>query len=126
MLARSVLLLVSALALAGCTSVRLFTLGDEPGEVLVQEGEVELDFEESRTVFYPIRYASPPNLTTVMLPSAFSHRVRVRDEKADGFTVEVVGGKVAQPTRVRWQARGCVPKSRKLSPSDLAVSGASK
>jgi hypothetical protein len=126
MIARSVLPLVLALAVAGCTSLKFFPLTEDQGEVLVQEGEVELDFNEPQTVFYPIRYASPPNLTVIMLPSTFNHRVRTREEKADGFLIEAVGGNVAAPTKVRWQARGCVPKSRKLSPSDLTVSGPAK
>jgi hypothetical protein len=55
-------------------------------------------------VFYPIPYASPPELTFPVAPQSF----RVKEQRADGFKVEITGGTERTPT---WRAKG-LPQPR--------------
>ena len=66
--------------------------------LLCQEDEFELRDGASRTVYYPIPYASPPNL---VVASTFGH-VEIEEQAADHFRVSCTDA-VGQVT---WKAKG--------------------
>jgi hypothetical protein len=78
----------------------------ESGDLSQQEGESPITSRHRTEVFYPIPYASPPNLI-VKCPDRV---VVLRQQRADGFIFEV--DKFVPGESVTWQAKGCLHKGR--------------
>jgi hypothetical protein len=97
-----------AVIVLGCMSLsfggRNYTthLVEDDG-LLCQEGKVKLGCSEERAVYYPIPYASPPNLDV----SAGIVEVAVLDQKPDHFRVRWAPGiSSGPPPLVCWKAKG--------------------
>lgn len=92
------------LVLLGCMSFtvggRYATPGCDP-EPFTQSGEVSLHYLEERSVYYPLPFASPPNLE---LADMFGNYQLV-EQQPDFFKVKCLGA--GSPlTKLRWKARG--------------------
>jgi hypothetical protein len=73
--------------------------------VLCQEGKVTFQRGSSQVVYYPIPYASPPNLEINQDgPFCFSDDVILVEQKDDHFIVRTNSS--GSPVTVRWRARG--------------------
>jgi len=102
---RSVLTLCSLFLLGivlGCMSLsigeRHEVVASEDG-ISSQSGEVKVPGGQELDVYYPVPFASPPNLTVT---STWDDAVMV-DQQADHFRVKNPG---AFSERMRWEARG--------------------
>jgi hypothetical protein len=100
---------VLALIILGCMSLSFGGLSiggrTEADGTLCQEGDVKLRVGQEQDVFYPIPYASPPN---VELSGDMDH-CEIVDQKADHFRIRNPSGGQACP---HWHARGvkaCAP-----------------
>jgi hypothetical protein len=86
------------LVVLGCMSISFggknVCCGD-PQEPLEQKGELCLEAQGEIDVYYPLPYASPPNLTV----DAASHKVVVLEQKPDHFRAYGAG-------KAKWVARG--------------------
>ena len=88
----------------GCVSINIgWPLGESGTEdVLVQKGTLHpSDFDQD--VFYPIPYASPPNLT---IDEPFHRDVLIVEQEADHFRVRYTKDKPLAIFGVEWTARG--------------------
>ncbi|HZY91072.1 MAG TPA: hypothetical protein VFE78_39985 [Gemmataceae bacterium] len=86
------------LVVLGCMSISFggkSICGGDPTEPFEQKGEVCLAAQGEIDVYYPLPYASPPNLTV----DAPSHHVVVFEQKPDHFRVGGAG-------KMTWVARG--------------------
>ena len=86
------------LVVLGCMSISFGGKNvccSDPQEPLEQKGELCLEAQGEIDVYYPLPYASPPNLTV----DASSHHVVVLDQKPDHFRVTGTG-------KLKWVARG--------------------
>ena len=88
----------------GCMSITIGgrTTVDTTSEdgMLIQEGETQVGAGAERDVFYPIPYASPPNLE---IDSTFNH-YQLIDQKEDHFRVRNTSN--AFCLKCEWKARG--------------------
>jgi hypothetical protein len=111
------------LIILGCMSLsfggRNYTTNfvDDEG-VLCQEGCVTFRACEERTVYYPIPYASPPNLD--LKPRGSFTDVTLLDQKADHFRI-AWGGQFPPvgAQEVKWKAKGvrlCAPCAAPATP----------
>jgi hypothetical protein len=82
-----------SLQIGGKTEVHSSSPEDE---VLVQEGPLEYHGVGEQTVYYPISYASPPNLQV-------TRNVELVEQKADHFRIRTDGSCGGSTT---WKARG--------------------
>jgi hypothetical protein len=86
------------LVVLGCMSISFggkSVCCTDPQGPLEQKGELCLEAQGEIDVYYPLPYASPPNLTV----DGPLHRVAVLDQKPDHF-------RVAGPGKLKWVARG--------------------
>jgi hypothetical protein len=92
---------VSLLALfLGCMSL---SIGDRnnDADVLDQSGKVCLKRGEVQDVYYPIPYASPPNLEVDWMDA---DACEILEQRADHFRIVMKAG--TSPFGVKWKARG--------------------
>jgi hypothetical protein len=88
-----------ACVVLGCMSISLgIGTGHSDSGLLEQEGELDVKDGLTQTVFYPIPYASPPNL---VVNDSF-HSVVVEEQACDHFRFR---GVKAEPS-VGWKAKG--------------------
>jgi hypothetical protein len=85
----------------GCMSI---TIGGrtevaQPADLLVQEGEITIHGRGELDVYYPVAFASPPNL---VIGEMFSW-CEVVEQKADHFRI---GNTTLLPRTVSWTAKG--------------------
>jgi hypothetical protein len=92
-----------------CLSIGGSEKGTSEDGIVKQSGKIELDRGRELDVYYPIPYASTPNLE---LDDWFNN-YRIIEQKADHFRVKNVGGAFG----VEWTARGV----RACNPTPLAV-----
>ncbi|MFO0843671.1 MAG: hypothetical protein U0797_14950 [Gemmataceae bacterium] len=105
--AGAVSLAALAVIFLGCMSLsfggRNYTTQLVEDEVLCQEGTVSFRSCDERAVYYPIPYASPPNLD---VKTAFGDVVLL-DQKPDHFRVAWKGsGPTFGADQVKWKAKG--------------------
>jgi hypothetical protein len=76
-----------------------------PGGRLTQEGKVSLGAHGEREVFYAVPFAGPPNLELeTPLGGVFAmENVKLKEQKADHFTIQNTGGGRHE---LRWRAEG--------------------
>jgi hypothetical protein len=92
---------LSLLALfLGCMSLSIGG-GNCDADVLDQSGKVCLKRGEVQDVYYPIPYASPPNLELDWMDA---DACEILDQKADHFRIVINKGSC--PFGVTWKARG--------------------
>lgn len=96
-----------AVVFLGCMSLsigeRTVTTSLE-GDVLTQQGCVAtLASKEEREVYYPIPYATPPNLELTTESACDRHDVQILEQKEDRFRIKA---KSALLSSVTWKARG--------------------
>jgi len=89
-----------ALILLGCMN---FAVGnhcsDAPEGILEQKGEVHLRPMDEQDVYYPVAYASVPNVEL----SANYHLVVIEDQKEDHFRIRNTSKSIVS---TGWHARG--------------------
>ena len=98
--------MITLIIFLGCMSFNIGTTVVEPaaGEVLVQTGKLQPTGETEQDVFYPIPYASPPNLT---IDDTFASDVVIVDQQPDHFRVRFVKNKpLVRVFGVEWTAKG--------------------
>lgn len=97
---------VIVLIILGCMSLSFGGLSigckTEPDGTVCQEGKVSLHQGQEFDVYYPVPYASPPNLEI----SGDSDNCEILEQKADHFRIRCKGAADAAP---HWQARGLKP-----------------
>jgi hypothetical protein len=116
------------LIILGCMSLsfggRNYTANCVDDEVLCQEGCVTFRRCDEHTVYYPIPYASPPNLS---LRSPFDDLVLL-EQKPDSFRVAWKGlGPSFGTEEVTWKAKGvrrCPPCSAPAPVESVPVESA--
>lgn len=89
----------------GCMSLSIkIGCKPEPDGTTCQEGKVYLRQGQEVDVYYPVPYASPPNLEL----SGDSDNCEIIEQKADYFHIRYKGSIYAKP---HWKARGqkCLP-----------------
>jgi hypothetical protein len=105
----------------GCMSLNIGWPAPETvdQEVLVQKGTLHASGETEQDVFYPIPYASPPNLT---LDDTFWHDLVIVDQQPDHFRVRY-GRDKSQVSffGVAWTAKGIRATATKAPGSGEAV-----
>jgi hypothetical protein len=85
-----------------------FSIGDRSAESppgtnpLVQEGEVTVLPGTEQDVYYPIPYASPPNLTI----KDFAKECEIVAQEPDHFRIANANGTHGGFFEVKWKARG--------------------
>jgi hypothetical protein len=95
----------------GCMSLNIGSrvCSELEGEVLEQCGQVNVRPDEEQLVYYPIPYASPPNLTLERcFPAEYA---RIIDQQADHFRILVTGFTTPKAVEIDWTARG-IPAPR--------------
>jgi hypothetical protein len=102
----SLLLLITFL---GCMSLQVggdhrpMEIDSEEG-VVRQSGTVTLRGDQPQTVYYPIPYISPPNLT---IKDEWPHeRWQLVDQKADHFSIRREPLSLGPPLEITWTAKG--------------------
>jgi len=112
---------VTLIIFLGCMSLNigrpvLDTAGDE---VLFQKGKLQPSGETEQDVYYPIPYASPPNLT---LDDTFSHDLVIVDQKPDHFRVRYgIDKPMIHFFGVEWTARGMRATAAAKAPDSRAA-----
>jgi hypothetical protein len=104
-IAASVLAILLAIFL-GCMSINIGWPVAETGseDVLVQKGTLHPTGMLEQDIFYPIPYASPPNLT---FDEMFHHDFVVVDQQPDHFRVRFVKDRpLSNLLGVDWTAKG--------------------
>jgi hypothetical protein len=105
--------IVFLLLILGCMSLSiggsLPDHSDSADGVLMQKGDVHLQHGETQVVYYPIPYASPPNLT-LDEDGPFGPEYAILEQAPDHFRVgprQGMGGRLsAFGDTVRWKAQG--------------------
>lgn len=96
-----------AVIFLGCMSLsfggRNYTTHPAEDEVLCQQGCISFRACDERTVYYPVPYASPPNLDV----NSSCGDVALLDQKPDHFRVAWKGtGPTFGTDQVKWKAKG--------------------
>jgi hypothetical protein len=76
--------------------------GDTANGVVRQDGTVEVPPHQETVVFYPIPYASTPNLTVLDAPR-MKRPFHLTEQRPDGFRVK---NDTSDPLMVDWSAKG--------------------
>jgi hypothetical protein len=96
-----------AAVILGCMSLsiaeRSATTSMADTDVLAQEGTFAQIDAQSKVVYYPIPYASPPNLEFTAESESRVADVEILEQKEDHFRFRVPGGSSGW---VKWKARG--------------------
>jgi hypothetical protein len=74
----------------------------KPDGVYEQSGAVKLPPHQDVTVYYPVPYLSPPNLTVLDTPR-YERPFRVTEQRADRFRAE---NNSSEPIMVEWWSKG--------------------
>jgi hypothetical protein len=82
----------------------VLTVSGGGGARLIQEGKVMVPLNADREVFYPIPFASPPNL--VLEGNADWNIVKLKAQKADHFIIRQDAVPFGRTPEVRWRAEG--------------------
>jgi len=133
------LVLFILLAAEGAVLIALHFSARVSAEPFTQQGTVNADTAVSFTVFYPVPFASPPNLTLTVKTGEFEYVVVQQDEfgftwrsvpKAKPPADPQIAGEVrpefvpaAGPPVFAWEAKGVTGKSADAPPRPFEQSG---
>jgi hypothetical protein len=116
--AATILAAIMALTFPGCLGSPVLYEVNKPGRVFTQEGGATLPARCEQDVYYPVAFASPPNLE--IEDDGLFQRCEIIEQRADRF-------RVWNPTflsrSLSWTARGvqCAPAVPPPPPSDPLV-----
>jgi serine/threonine protein kinase len=71
---------------------------------MIQEGNVRVNVGDKFEIFYPVPYATPPNIQLTWDDDPW-HVIKLQEQKADRFTIQSTGGNAVWVT-VHWRAEG--------------------